>query len=240
MDQMKPMDLNQIRKIQNKIFLNDEILERSREQNFLYFLGEHPYLFQEFTDTGFLTNAEMNYIVEHFQDYNVDPLTFENEFKRAMRESLPRYNNMKSIELIEEVFSLVEDKTVREIVSQRATSLASNGTKNSTTHTTSGNSNKSASKQVPMTNQGGSFNNLFTWGGAAGIGQDETSGNSDILISDLNSLLNSGTDSGNSKETVERHGDPVEHINRIWNYLLKPKAIEYLTSQLSYAFILVY
>lgn len=254
------MSLDTTRKIQNRIFARD-VYESDIEQNYFIFLGNHPTLFQEFIDTGFLTITEMNYINEHFHDYNVDPRTFENEFKRAMRESLPRYNNLKSIELIDEVFDLTDDNYTREIVSQRATHLAQNGTNtsnqtgsetqsNNGTNNTTG-TNKQANKNLPMQSLGNGFDNIVSWNnGASAIGENHNTvnnttsnsltGSSTINKQDANALLSDGTDNGNTKETYNRHGNPVDHIDKIWQYLLKPKAIEYLTSALSVAFILVY
>lgn len=234
-------NLSQTRRIQNRIFF-DDVYGVEREQNFLYFLGNHPHLFQEFTESGYLTNAEMNYICEHFFDYNVDPLTFENEFKREMREALPRYNNMKAIELQEELFELVEDKYTRETYSARATSLAENGTNTRTGSNSNNNDNKSAIREEPMETTGSSsIDGLVSWGGGASrVAEDKTIGSSSINQSDINALTRNGTDNGNSTETYKREGNPVDHINKIWQYLLKPKAINYLTSQLAAAFILTY
>lgn len=234
-------NLSQTRAIQNKIFY-DDVYDDFREQSFMYFLGNHPRLFQEFTDSGYLTNAEMNYIIEHFHDYNVDPRTFENEFKREMREALPRYNNMKAIELIEEVFDLTDDKYTRKIVSARATHLGQSGTKTSTGTESSTNDNKGANRALPMETLGSSsIDNVVGWSdGASAISENKITGSSSISQSDTNALTSDGTYNGNTNEEYAHHGNPVEHVDRIWQYLLKPKAINYLTSALSVAFVLVY
>ena len=231
------MDLKTIRKIQNNEYY-DEIHEDIIEQNFLEFLGQHPRIWQQFE--GYITQPEVNYIIRHFQFYKVDPRTFEEEFKCLLAESLPIYNHMKSVELIDDVFELVDDNT-RKIVSARATSLASNGTK-TTTGTTSNNADsKQANKNMPMSNTPSqTIDSIVGWSqGASAIGENKTTGSSSINNSDITALTNNGTDNGNSQEEYERHGNPVEHIDKIWNYLVKPKAINWLTSQLSVAFILV-
>lgn len=237
---MKEMNLDTIRKIQNNIYY-DDCYDVEHEQPFLYFLGNHPYLFEEFIDSGHLTQAEMYYIIDHFNDYTVDPRTFEREFKRALREALPRYNWMKSIELIEDVFDLVDDKFQRQIYSARATSLAQNGSKNSSTNSTSNADTKEANRQEPMESTGATFDGTVSWSnGASNIAENKVSGSANITQADTNALVSNGTDNGNSTETYNHHGNPVEHIDKIWNYLLKPKAIEYLTSELQYAFNMVY
>lgn len=235
------MDLYQTRAIQNSIFEQD-VREDLIRQNFMYFLGNHPYLFQEFTDSGLLTNAEMNYIVEHFHDYDVDPRTFENDFKREMREALPRYNNMKGIELLDDVFELVDDKYTRGIVRQRVTDLSENTTNNGTSSTTSNDDTKSANRELPMETSGTStIDGIVSWGdGASNINENKSTGSSSITSQDARILSSLGHDNGNSTETYEHHGNPVEHIDKIWQYLLKPKAIQYLTAAISSAFILVY
>lgn len=237
----KVKDLTQTRKIQNKLFY-DDVYDTNREQNYFVFLGNHPTLFQEFIDPGFLTIAEMNYINEHFHDYNVDPRTFENEFKRAMREALPRYNNLKAIELVDEVFKLTDNDYVRHIVSERANTLSQSGTGSSSSNSSNTDDSKSAAKTLPMKSDGyGDIEDVVDWGnGASGINEVFNTGSSNITASDSRTLTSNGTDNGDNTETFEQHGVGVEHVDKIWKYLVKPKAIEYLTSQLAVAFVLVY
>ena len=235
------MDLNKTRKIQNNIFIHDIMDEDGHEQNFLYFLGNHPTLFQEFVEPGYLTNAEMNYICEHFFDYNVDARTFENEFKREMREHLPRYNIMKAEELKDEIFENIDEDYIRAIVSQRATSLAQNGNKTSTGTTSNNADNKAAHRELPMESTGYTFEQTVDWGdGASDINENKSTGSSTINQSDIDALTRNGTDNGNSHEYFTKQGNPLEHVDRIWDYLVKPKAINWLTAQLSSAFILCY
>jgi len=235
------MDLNKTRKIQNNIFIHDIMSEDDCEQNFLYFLGNHPTLFQEFVEPGFLTIAEMNYICEHFFDYKVDARTFENEFKREMREHLPRYNIMKAEELKDEIFANIDEDYIRAIVSERATSLAQNGNKTSTGTTNNTGNNKSANRELPMETTGRNFDNTVDWSdGASNISENKSTGSSTINQSDIDALTRNGTDNGNSHEYYTKKGNPLDHVNKIWDYLVKPKAINWLTSQLSAAFILVY
>ena len=189
------MNLDTTRKIQNSIYARD-VYEPILRQNFFYFLGNHPTLFQEFVEPGFMTIAEMNYICEHFYDYDVDPRTFENDFKRAMREALPRYNHMKSIELIEDVFDLTDDKYTREIVSARATHLAQNGNKTTNGTNTSNNGVKEASRAMPMeSTQSATLDGIVSWNrGASTIGESKATGSSTINQTDANALLSDGTE----------------------------------------------
>lgn len=235
------MDLITARAIQNQIFKED-VTEDLVRQNFLYFLGNHPRLFQEFTDNGFLTNAEMNYIIQHFFDYDVDPRTFENEFKREMREALPRYNNLKSIELIDEVYELTDNKYIRKITRDRATNLSENGTSTGESTTDSTDNTKQADRELPMETTGTqSIDNIVNWGdGASSINENKSIGSSNITHDDRTTLISNAREDDDTNEEFESHGNPVEHIDKIWQYLIKPKAIEYLLSQLSQAFILVY
>ena len=235
------MSLEKARAIQNQIF-EEEVVEDSVRQNFLYFLGNHPNLFQDYIQSGYLTNAEMNYIVEHFNDYDVDPRTFENDFAREMHEALPRYNNMKAIELIQDVFDLTDDKYVRKIVKTRATELAENGTSTGETSTESSDDIKAASRDLPMETTGASnIDAIVKWNdGGSNINENKSQGTSTITHDDATSLTSTGSETGDTNEEYSHHGNPVEHIDKIWQYLLKPKAIEYLTSAIAPAFILVY
>lgn len=231
-------NLETVRKIQDRIFLED-CIEFEQQQNFLYFLGNHKYLFREFD--GHITNAEINYIVEHFYDYTVDPRTFANEFKRALRETLPRYNILKSIELKDDIFELFDDKWTRDIISDRLQTIAENGTKTSQRSDTSSDNTKNANRELPMASTGRDFENTVRWNdGASNISESKTAGSSTISQNDVDNLQRAANESGNTKETYTRERTPVDTVDRIWNYILKPKAIEYLTSELQYAFNLVY
>lgn len=235
------MNLETTRKIQNKIFYHDIEDAEGHEQNFLYFLGNHPTLYQEFIEPGFLTINEMNYINEHFFDYNVDARTFENEFKREMREYLPRYNMLKARELQDELFELYEDKYTRDIISNRATHLAQQGNRTSNGTTSNNNDIKQADRQLAMKSTGTNFEGIVSWGnGASNIMENKVTNSGTSNQTDNTSGISDGTDNGTTKETYKREGDPIEHIDRLWNYIVKPKAINWLTAQLSTAFILSY
>lgn len=127
--------------------------------------------------------------------------------------------------------------------------------------------NKVADKQLPMQSLGGEeFEELFDWSkGASTINESEndytrtennsgsnstnintTTGNirtlaTNISNEDTNELTKISNLKGNDKETIERiQGQGVDLIRKIWNYLITPKAIDYLISELEEAFITVY
>ena len=233
-------NLSQTQKIQNDIFIRDTY-ETFAEQNFMFFIGNHPYLYEEFITQGQMTQAEMLYINDHFHDYDVDPRTFESEFKRILRESLPRYNMLKGIELRDEIFELVTDKYTREIYSKATSSLASEGNTTRTGNNSSNTQAKEANRQTPMQSTGQTFDGTVNWqGGASMIDENHTNISNVINESDRNVIENNGESNNQSTETYKRDDDPVEHVARIWNYIVKPKAINWLTAELAAAFILVY
>lgn len=232
--------LANLHKIQNKIYI-DDLLSIEKVQPFLYFLGNHPHLFRDFIQCGQLTNAEMNYIITHFNDYEVDPRTFENEFTRAMIEALPRYNQMKKIEIQDELYELFDDKYTKEIITNRLTELEQNGTKETTGTNTSEAGTKNANRELPMATTGEDFDGTVSWAdGASGINESKENGKTSIDQKDIDELKSKETGNDKTTESFKREKSPVETIDKIWNYLLKTKAIEYLTQELSYAFNLVY
>lgn len=234
------MGLLELNQQQNKIYL-DDLNDAEREQNFLFFLGEHPFLFQEFIDGGQLTNRELNYIVSHFHDYTVDPRTFEEDFKRQMRESLPRYNLLKSIELKKDLFKLYDDKYTREIATTRLNEIVKNGNKNTEANTNDNETNKNANRELPMKTTGNNFEQTVNWeNGASNIAENQRSNSSQLNQEETQTENGSENENGTTTEKYKREKTPVDTINKIWDYLLKPKAIEYLTQQLSYAFNLIY
>lgn len=130
---------------------------------------------------------------------------------------------------------------------------------------TSGDNNtKTASKELPM-RANGDFAQLFQWAGASNVNEVDnrmlniedtngsvsndrtsTSGNTRTLATqitntDTNNLTKINNAVNNDKETIEHiTGQGVDLIRKIWNYLITPKAIDYLVSELEEAFITVY
>lgn len=128
------------------------------------------------------------------------------------------------------------------------------------------NKTKNAEKQLPMQTTGTTFNEIIDWSkGGSGISENrvnnknntqtqnntvsDTTGNAtnirtldteiskndiDKLIQ-LNDMLKHDTDN-----TSEVNGQAVDLIKKICDYLVMPKAIDYLTEQVKDCFILVY
>ena len=145
-------------------------------------------------------------------------------------------------------------------------SVKQNTSENQTNNKTINESNDSrnATKQLPM-KADGNFDDLFNWAGASNVNEiiDENentenatmsntanamtyTGNTRTLATqitneDTNALTKIQNAVGNDKETLETIGDQgVELIEKIWNYLIEPKSIDYLIGELEEAFITVY
>lgn len=230
--------LGKLHQIQNKIY-TDFTTDNERQQNFLYFLSNHPTIFNEFD--GYLTIAEAEYIIRHFNDYTVDPRTFENEFKRLMWEHLPQYNLLKGKELADEVLELVDDKYKKTLINNKISQLSSNGLKETNGTTNDTTSNKRADRQLPMQTTGTNFEGVVNWSnGASTIGENKDTRQSTLKNTDSTTLTNWGKDDVLGEENYEHHGNPVEHMEQIWNYIVKPKSINWLCANISIAFNLIY
>ena len=233
------MALQETRAIQNKIFY-DDCYDDSREQTFSFYLGNNPTLFQEFSQV--LTHNEMQLIVEHFWNYTLDPREFEFNFKRAVREAMPHYLNMKAIEFKKDLFDVITNETVRHYIGKEITKLSSDRTGETHSGRAGTNDNKTADKQLPMESQGTTYDGLFNWAnGGSSINQGKQETSETINASDKQFLRDNGNRDNDDFETfTETKGLMVDKINKIWQYLIKPKAIEYLFGELSVAFNLVY
>lgn len=63
----------------------------------------------------------------------------------------------------------------------------------------------------------------------------------EVNYEDATTLRDLGSNAGEDNETLEiTRGQGVELIQKIWNYLLAPKALDYLVEELQTCFILVY
>lgn len=157
-------------------------------------------------------------------------------------------------------------KTINRLKTDRSLDTDSTTTTDSTGERTDSNSNKFtpngnskvASRVVPM-NSKGDFTELFDWAehGATQVQETRTSGGSDVTTDDgssktsdnsktvldstdiekiktLNDIANSG-----KEETSAINGQAVALVKNIWDYLITPKAIDYLTDALEPSFILV-
>lgn len=145
-------------------------------------------------------------------------------------------------------------------------SISENGSESTTNRisTDTENNTRQADKELPMRAEG-DFEDLFDWQGASKVSEIQTDGNTvengsgtqtnnkmtytgntrtlqtQITNADTNNLERIQNAVGNDKETIEHiTGQGVELIRRIWNYLITPKAIDYLIGELEEAFITVY
>ena len=141
----------------------------------------------------------------------------------------------------DEIFELFDDKYTRKILSERTSQLAQTGNRNTSRNDTNNENRKNANRELPMASTGRNFDQTVDWSdGASNIDESKTTGSSNIQEADVNTLNSNGIDNGDTTETYTRERTPVDTIDRIWNYILKPKAVDWLTSQLQYAFNLVY
>ena len=125
------------------------------------------------------------------------------------------------------------------------------------------NNSRTANKELPM-RANGDFEELFDWNGASNVSevneQNEKVENANgtttdnrmtytgnvrtlatqIRNEDTNNLTKINNETNNDKETIERiSGQGVDLIKKIWNYIITPKAIDYLIEELEEAFITV-
>ena len=229
--------LKRFQKIQNK-HMFDIVYKEPVEQKFSIFLSEHPNLYAGVP----LTSYEIDFLNNHFWDYQVEPETFEQEYIQLLRESVPRYNAMKAIELSNEIYDKVTDRTVRHLAQNRIDTLSRNSNRNSQSQSQSNDSDKRANRELPMKSTGNDFDSTVNWrNGASNIEENKSVASQNITASDTEALLDNSSGNYNDYETIDRTNIPiVELIDKIWDYLLKPKSLEYLTSYIAKAFILVY
>lgn len=126
--------------------------------------------------------------------------------------------------------------------------------------------NRAANRELPMKTSGSDFDDTVDWeNGASNISENKieedstenisenvgssantTTGNTRTLAttitnSDTNELTKLNNIDKNDKETIERiTGQGVDLIKKIWNYLITPKAIDYIISELEESFITIY
>lgn len=232
------MNLTDYQEIQNKHY--DYITYNTQEQLFNIFLSNHPNLYAGVD----LTKAEIDFINNHFWNYYVEPQNFEIEFLQALRECVPRYNNMKINELRDDIFDVIKDETKRQYVDKVLERVSNSKTTNTPrTERKVVTSNKNANRDLPMASDGNNFDDTVSWeDGASNISE-----NKNIVTyqaptgTDIQEIENSFNDHTKGNEKITRRLDYVADIvDRINQYLLKPKSSEYLLKALAKAFILVY
>lgn len=250
-----------------KLTKNPEI---PKEMIFAEFLGICPRLY----DGVDLDKATIDYLNNTFYEYKLNPESFERRYLNNLRKATGIYNNLKSIELTDQIFDITTNtsfrdttlKTINRLKSDRTLDrdgdTITDGTNNTKTSDSSrftpNTISKAASRVVPM-NSKGSFDELFEWEehGATQVQETRNSGGTDSTQNDgtttaadhtkttidqtdveklksLNDIANTGRE-----ETSAINGQVVTLVKNIWDYLITPKAIDYLTDALEPSFILI-
>ena len=229
-------DLQKIRFKQDRVF--ERNIFETHEQDFSDFLSWNPNIYNGVN----LTTADIDFINTHFARFKVEPETFELEFRQLLNQCVPRYNNMKAIELVDQVFDVTTNKTERKII-QDTTNELSRRNETAVRSENSGNSDsKNAYKEAPMNTLGNSFEDTVKWDkGASNFSENKNTSSNTVTQNDLQILKDLNEGNSESKDNYEGINEQyVILIKRIWNYLLAPKSTEYLIKALSQAFILVY
>lgn len=279
----QPTNLKENQRIQNQLF--KDLCYGTTRQKFWHYVGTHPRLFENVD----IDNATIQYIIDYFYDYNIDPSNFERHFIAKLKKVSAIYNNLKAIEFNKKVFDITTNDSVRNIVNDATNELTRDGTlqsirndtgtirnqgtvnesgrntANETTESDSQTNSKQAQRNLPMQSTGTHFDGLFEWGkGASNINENDDSGSSNedreltentnrdttsnytqtlgtqIAKNDINKLeelAKSNTTNKDKYKAVNRQA--VLLIRNIWNYLIEPKSIDYLVSELEPCFSLV-
>lgn len=218
-----------------------------KREKFNVYFANHQDLFHGLE----LTQGEIYYICNEIWDREVDHDEFHREFRQAIRRAWARYKMLKEIEFKRKIFELTTSNVVRKLTTDinRTLDRTNNngGTRSHTgTDSNSGSAgHKEANRQLGMNSSGTSFNAIVNWhNGASGIGESNdtnsntTTYNDTITTNDTQILKDIGHDAGNDKETVKRiEGQAVDLIRKIWNYIVEPKAIDYLMSEIDKSLI---
>ena len=246
------MELRDIQKRISKQFFSTIFI--NKRQNFYYFIGTHPHLYDGLDIDG----LTINMINTYFYEWEVNPLHFEHRYTSILMQELGRYNNLKNIELSKQILELFTNKSnktiitnaVRDSNTQQKSQAEQNQATNTTANTSSESTTKGADKELPMQSNGDDFEETVDWSdGASTINQtkNETETNNTIAASDkitkedeselkeLEKKLNNGTE---TYEAVESQA--VILINNITKYLYQPKSIDYLIEKLKPAFYQIY
>lgn len=279
--------MNDLRTFQNRQDLHYKlkVLDINEPVKFHEYLAVNPTLY----DGVDLDKGTVDYLNQYFWDYELYPRDFQRKYIVKLKRAVSIYNNLKKIELNDEIFNITNDSYVRNLVTEATNNLERTGGKNATSKTTgtikddgeitssenvttqnqastqNQGTTKQAAKTLPMKSGGAGFDNVVNWNtGASGIEQNSNNSstnetnngsatrnnseedtstrtyNTQITDEDITRLSDLGTSTGKDHETLEVRRDlVVDIVDRIWNYLVAPKAIDYLTKELSSAFLLV-
>lgn len=118
------MDLRTEQKIQDRVFKNNAL--GTTEQPFSVFVATHPSLYEGIQ----LDKATIDYLNLYFFEYSVNPQTFERHYITALKRYAPMYNNLKAIEVIDDIFDTCTNKIVRKLARETVNNLERNGNAN--------------------------------------------------------------------------------------------------------------
>lgn len=279
----KPRTLKENQKLQSDLFR--DLCYGTTRQKFWHYVGTHPRLFENVD----IDSATIQYIIDYFYDYNIDPSNFERHFIAKLKKVSAIYNNIKAIEFNKKVFDITTNESVRNIVNDATNELTRDGTLSSirndtgtirnqgsvnetgrntaseTTESDSQGNSKQAARALPMQSTGAGYESLFDWGkGASNINENEDNGSSiedrdftentnrdtttnytqtlgtQIEKNDLNKIEELAKSNSTNKDKYKAvNRQAVILIKNIWNYLIEPKSIDYLVSELEPCFSLV-
>lgn len=245
----------ELRKIQKRIseqFFSTVFI--NKRQNFYYFIGTHPHLYDGLDIDGLTINMLNTY----FYEWEVNPLHFEHRYTTILQKELGRYNSIKNIELSEQILELFTNKSnkviltdaIRDARTMQASLAKQEQKSKGESKSESKSTNKSANKELPMQSNGEDFDEIVDWSeGASNVNQstsDNTSSSnteaSDTIskedeskLADLEKKLNNGLETYKAIE-----GQAVILVNNITKYLYQPKSIDYLIEKLKPAFYQIY
>ena len=224
------------------------ILKQNNKIEFWQYLDINPRLY----DGIDLTGAEIEYLNDEFWDYQLRPKGFENHYRQAIRRAITRYKNLKAVEFCDRVFDIATSESIRNLTRDVTNNLSQTGSKTRTgtgseSETVSGsNTDKTANKELPMNSYGDDFDDIVDWSkGASNISETQgsdsrsTTGSNTINQSDQEALNKIDTIAEKDKDKFkEIRGQGVTLIKKIYDYILEPKALDYLVSEIEQCFIL--
>lgn len=216
---------------------------------FYQYLENNPHLYDNVSG---LTDTEKAFLNQEFWDMQVKPQTFAREYLHKIDTYIDQYLELKSIQFSDKLSDLTTNEKLRTIINSEASNLQRNA---NTTHSSNGTESESvtvngntkqADRALPMNSYGEDLDEIVDWSkGASNAGESKTrstntvTGSNSISGTDAQTLSDIGTRNANGSITDKEMNDQaVTCIERIWNYLIQPKALEWLCNKLRPCFIL--
>lgn len=251
--------MKKLRDLQAELLYKE--IKYNQEQLFVDYLNLNPHLYDELN----IDNKTINLINLEFYLYYVYTENFYLIFRQELRKAYPIYLQILRTEMRQELFNLSTNIKYRNLADKRLDYNLSINKQNIETKTngktdsngssvgTNNNDVRTANKQLPLTSQGGDFDELFEWDTATFINEEDTSGrntntNSNTTTNEQtqnqeninklkNYIKNYNFENVNEKELNQQ---AVKSINSIINYLWEDnKAKDFLFKKLKKCFVLV-